>query len=46
VLGADALDVFEHRRAARADQLHGAAISHFTECDDRLDCVGGFERDV
>ena len=46
MLRADALDVLEHCRAARAHQLHGAAKAQLAEGDDGLDRVGRFERDV
>ena len=46
VLDADVLDVIEHRGAAIAHQLHGAAKAVLAERDHRLDRVGGFERDV
>ena len=46
VLLADALDVFEHGRAAAAHQLHEAEIAALAERDDGFDRVGGFEPDI
>lgn len=46
MLDADAFDVFEDGGAARAHQLHGAAVSHPAERDDGLDGVSGLEGNI
>ena len=46
VLLADALDVFEHRRAAAAHELHETEIAALAERDDGFDRFAGFEPDI
>ena len=46
VLDADVLDMIEHRGAAVARQLHGAAKAARAEGGYRFDGVGGVQRDI
>jgi len=46
VLDADAFDVFKHRGAAAACELHGAGKAALAESAQRFNDVGGVQRDI
>ena len=43
---ADFIDVFKHRRAAAAHQLHGSAIAALAESQQQFDHIDEIERNI